>query len=153
MGKGEVDIMNRPPRKANEPILTPKLWSSTIIYGLCITSAVVGITAYAHFTLKASPNEINNMAFFTLVLAQLLNVFNMSKTEVPFFSNEVIKNPWVWGAFVVSILISVSAYFIKPIANALYLTNLSTEQFGWVIVFALGSLGLAQIIKRLGGTF
>ena len=153
MGKGEVDIMNRPPRKANEPILTPKLWSSTIIYGLCITSAVVGITAYAHFTLKASPNEINNMAFFTLVLAQLLNVFNMSKTEVPFFSNEVIKNPWVWGAFVVSILISVSAYFVTPIANALYLTYLSTEQFGWVIVFALGSLGLAQIIKRVGGTF
>ncbi|MFC4632994.1 cation-translocating P-type ATPase [Dokdonia ponticola] len=153
MGKGEVDIMNLPPRKANEPILTPKLWSSTIIYGLCITAAVVGITAYAHFTLKASPSEINNMAFFTLVLAQLLNVFNMSKTEVPFLSNEVIKNPWIWGAFVVSILITISVYLITPIANVLHLVDLSREQFGWVIVFALGSLGLAQIIKRLGGTF
>ncbi|NER16795.1 cation-translocating P-type ATPase [Spongiivirga citrea] len=153
MGKGEVDIMNRPPRKADEPIMTPQLWSSTIIYGLCITAAVVGITAYAHFTLKASPSEINNMAFFTLVLAQLLNVFNMSKSEVSFLNNEVIKNPWVWGAIVLSIFITVGAYYITPIANALHLINLSTQQFGWVLVFALGSLALSQIIKRSGGTF
>ena len=52
MGKGEVDIMKRAPRKPNEPIMTPQLWSSTIVYGLCITAAVVGITAYAHFTLQ-----------------------------------------------------------------------------------------------------
>ena len=153
MGKGEVDIMNRPPRKANEQIMTPKLWSSTIIYGLCITAAVIGITAYAHFSLKASPIEINNMAFLTLVLAQLLNVFNMSKTEVPFFSNEVIKNPWIWGAFIISILITVGAYFITPIASALNLINLTNEQFGWVLVFAFGSLVLSQLIKRLGFTF
>src|SRR5690606_33973630 len=30
MGKGEVDIMERPPRNAGEPIMTKKLWSSTI---------------------------------------------------------------------------------------------------------------------------
>ncbi|MBC8755873.1 cation-transporting P-type ATPase [Kordia sp. YSTF-M3] len=153
MGKGEVDIMKRPPRKANEPIMTPKLWSSTIIYGLCITAAVVGITAYSHFALKASPSEINNMAFFTLLLAQLFNVFNMSKTEVPFFSNEVIKNPWVWGAFIVSIIITVGAYSITPVADALHLTSLSIKQFGWVIVFTFGSLVLSQLMKRLGFTF
>jgi Ca2+-transporting ATPase len=153
MGKGEVDIMKRPPRKANEQIMTPKLWSSTIIYGLCITIAVIGITAYSYFTLKASPNEINNMAFLTLLLAQLLNVFNMSNTKIPFFSNEVIKNPWVWGSFVISLIITTGAYFITPVANALNLTNLTKEQFGWVIVFALGSLILSQLIKRLGFTF
>jgi Ca2+-transporting ATPase len=153
MGKGEVDIMNRPPRKANEPIMTPKLWSSTIIYGLCITAAVIGITAYSHFTLKASPSEINNMAFFTLLLAQLFNVFNMSKNEVPFFRNEVIKNPWVWGSIVLSIVITGGAYHLPIVADALFLTSLSLEQFGWVFVFAFGSLALAQIIKRTGGTF
>ena len=36
MGKGEVDVMKRPPRKANEPIMSAKQWKSTIIYGLCI---------------------------------------------------------------------------------------------------------------------
>ena len=153
MGKGEVDIMKRPPRKANEPIMTTKRWKSTIIYGLCITAAVVGITAYAHLVLQLSDKVINNMAFYTLVLAQLLNVFNMAERKVSFFNNEIMKNPWVWSAIVVSLLITISTYYIKPLANALFLISLSTEQIGWIIVFASGSLILSQIIKRLGGTF
>jgi Ca2+-transporting ATPase len=153
LGKGEVDIMKRPPRKANVPIMTPKLWSSTIIYGLCITVAVVGITAYSYFVLEFSAQIINNMAFYTLVLAQLLNVFNMAESRVSFFNNEIVKNPWVWVAIVISLIITVGAYYIQPVAEALYLTSLSIEQIGRVIVFALGSLALSQIVKRARGTF
>jgi Ca2+-transporting ATPase len=153
MGKGEVDIMKRAPRKPNEPIMTPQLWSSTIVYGLCITAAVVGITAYAHFTLQLSPIKINNMAFYTLVLAQLFNVLNMAKNKVAFFNNEVIKNPWVWSSIAISLVITAGAYRIPAIAEALFLTSLSWDQLGWVLVFAFGSLALAQIIKRNGGTF
>ena len=153
MGKGEVDIMKRPPRKANEPIMGKKRWTSTIIYGLSITVAVVGITAYAHFKLQLSSLIINNMAFYTLVLAQLFNVFNMAENKVSFFNNEVIKNPWVWSAVLLSLFITISAYYIPPVSEALFLTKLSIEQIGCVIVFALGSLALSQIIKRFGGTF
>ena len=153
MGKGEVDIMKRPPRKANEPIMSAIRWKSTIIYGLCITATIIGITAYAHLVLKLSVKIINNMAFYTLVLAQLLNVFNMAESKVSFFKNEIIKNPWVWAAIVISLLITISAYFIQPVSNALFLTHLSTEQIGWVMVFAFGSLALSQLFKRLGFTF
>lgn len=153
MGKGEVDIMKRPPRKANEPIMSAKRWKSTIIYGLSISAAVVGITAYAHLVLKLSAQIINNMAFYTLVLAQLLNVFNMAERKVSFFNNEIVKNPWVWAAFVLSLLITISVYFITPVAKALFLTNLSLQQIISIIIFAFGSLALSQIIKRLGGTF
>lgn len=152
MGKGEIDIMKRPPRKTNEPIMTPRLWASTIIYGLCITAAVVGITTYSHFALQLSPSIINNMAFYTLVLSQLFNVFNMAESNLSFFNNEVIKNPWVWAAIVLSLMIMLGAYYITPIADILFLTRLSIVQIGWVVVFALGSLALAQIIKRAGVT-
>ncbi|REE07675.1 Ca2+-transporting ATPase [Winogradskyella pacifica] len=153
MGKGEVDIMKRPPGKANEPIMSAKRWKSTIIFGLCITTAVIGITAYAHFVLQLTSKIINNMAFYTLVLAQLLNVFNMAESRVSFFNNEILKNPWIWSSIVISLLITVGIYYIPPVSNALFLTNLSTEQIGWVIVFAFGSLVLSQIFKRLGFTF
>lgn len=152
-GKGEMDIMKRPPRKANEPIMSAKRWKSAIIYGLSITVAVVGITAYAYLVLKLSAKVINNMAFYTLVLAQLLNVFNMVERKVSFFNNEVVKNPWVWSAILLSLLITISVYYIQPLANALFLTNLAAEQIVLVIVFAFGSLVLSQILKRLGFTF
>ena len=150
MGKGEVDIMKRPPRKANEPIMSAKRWKSTIIYGLSITAAVIGITAYAHLALQLSSKIINNMAFYTLVLAQLLNVFNMVESKVSFFNNEIVKNPWVWSAIAISLVITISVYYIPPVSKALFLTSLSLEQIVWVLVFAFGSLALSQIFKRFG---
>ena len=153
MGKGEVHIMKHPPRKGNEPIMNVKRWKSTIIYGLCITAAVIGITSYAHLILKLSSKIINNMAFYTLVLAQLINVFNMAESKVSFFNNEIVKNPWIWSAIIISLLITIGVSYIPSVANALFLTNLSIEQIGCVIVFAFGSLVLSQIFKRLGFTF
>lgn len=76
-----------------------------------------------------------------------------SGSFISFFKNEVVKNPWVWFAIAISLLITISAYYIPPVAKALFLVSLSLEQIGWVIVFALGSLVLSQIIKRAGGTF
>ena len=153
MGKGEVDVMKHPPRKANEPIMSPKRWKSTIIFGLCITTAVVGITAYSHLVLQLSSKIINNMAFYTLVLAQLLNVFNMAESKVSFFNNEIINNPWIWSAIAISLFITIGAYYIQPIANALFLTSLALEQMFWIVVFGFGSLALSQIFKRLRLTF
>ncbi len=84
---------------------------------------------------------------------QLFNVFNMAENKMSFFNNEVIKNPWVWLAIAISALITVAAYLFGHIADALFLTQLSGAQFGWVLVFALGSLVLSQLLKRAGSTF
>ena len=90
------------------------------------------------------------MAFYTLVLAQLFNVFNMPKRKESFFLNEVTKNPWVWSAIFLSVLITLGAYLLSPVAQALSLETFSFKLIGTTILFALGSLVLAQTIKRLG---
>ncbi|MBT8180772.1 MAG: HAD-IC family P-type ATPase, partial [Eudoraea sp.] len=149
LGKGEEDIMEQPPRDPNEPILTIRDWYATIVYGLSISASVIGIVVYSNFVLKLNWDIINNMAFYTLVLAQLFNVFNMPKREESFFNNEVTKNGWVWAAIALSILITLSAYLIPPIAEALKLLPLSLEQLGVTVMFAFGSIVLAQLIKRL----
>ncbi|WP_297690948.1 cation-transporting P-type ATPase, partial [uncultured Eudoraea sp.] len=149
LGKGEEDIMEQPPRDPKEPILTTRDWYATIVYGLSISASVIGIVVYSNFVLKLNWDIINNMAFYTLVLAQLFNVFNMPKREESFFKNEVTKNGWVWAAIALSILITLSAYLIPPIAEALKLLPLSFEQLGVTVMFAFGSIVLAQLIKRL----
>ena len=150
LGRGEIDIMDQPPRKPDEPIMTKELWNATIVYGLCITMAVLGITAYAHFVMNLPSIEINNMAFFTLIFAQLLNVFNLPKRHLSFFKNDVTLNPWIWGAIALCIFITGAAYFIPPIAGALSLISLSADKFGLVVLFGFMSLLLAQISKRIG---
>ena len=152
LGKGEKDLMKKPPRLPNEPIMTKKLWNATIIYGLCVTASVLGITLYSNYILKLPPQEINNMAFFTLIFAQLLNVFNLPKRHLSFFNNEVTSNKWIWIAIVLCIVLTSIAYFTPPIAQALSISTLTFNKLTTIVIFGFGSLLLAQFIKRIGGT-
>ena len=152
MGKGHEEIMYLPPRSSNEPIITYKRWISTVVYGLSITAMVLGITIYSHFVMDLSAEVVNNMAFYTLVLAQLLNVFNMPHRKASFFKNEVTANVWVWGAIGLSLLIMVLVYHIPLFEQVLSLVPLSIEQFVIVFLFGISSLLLVQLIKRSGGT-
>ena len=152
MGKGHENIMKQPPRSPDEPIINKKLWQSTIIYGLSITTVVLGITVYAHFILELSSAVVNNMAFYTLVLAQLLNVFNVPHRKMSFIKNEVTTNPWVWGATGLSLVIMIIVYHIPLFERVLSLVPLSLDQLTVILLFGMSSLIITQIIKRLGGT-
>lgn len=150
LGKGEEDSMEQPPRNPKEPIMKRQNWYETLVYGLCISISVLGIVVYANFVLELHSVTINNMAFYTLVLAQLFNVFNIPKSKESFFINEVTKNPWIWSAIFISLMITLGAYLISPVAQALSLETYSFELLGTTILFAMGSLVLAQSVKRLG---
>lgn len=149
LGKGEDDIMEQPPKNPQEPIMSREDWYATAVFGLSISASVLGVVAYGSFVLDLDPELINNMAFYTLVLSQLFNVFNMPKVDESFLLNEVTRNPWVWGALVLSVLITLGAYLIPPIATALSLTDFTFSYLGITFLFGFGSLILAQIIKRL----
>ncbi len=151
-GKGEQDVMDQPPRKYDEPIMTSQLWVSTLIYGFSITCAVLGITVFSQYRLGLPPESINNLAFYTLIIAQLLNVFNMPKRHLSFFNNEVIKNPWVWGALLICVLITWAAILIPTAAKALSLVPLQWQELRWSILFGFSALLIAQLFKRLGIT-
>lgn len=149
-GKGDPNLMAQPPRTKKEPIMTARHWKATIVYGLCITLAVLGVVIYAHYRLNLTSMQINNMAFYTLVLGQLLNVFNVTHRKVSFFHNEVMRNPWVWGAILLCGGITLAAYHLPPVALALSLIPLGISQIGTVLLFGFGSLLLAQLLKRSG---
>lgn len=153
LGKGEEDIMEQSPRDPKEPIMTRIDWFDTILYGLSISISVLGIVIYAHYYMNLNWDIINNMAFYTLVLAQLFNVFNMPHHRESIFKNEVTKNVWIWIAIFLSLFITWGAYITDPIAEALSLLRLTNGQFSLTLLFALGSFALAQLTKRLGALF
>lgn len=152
MGKENRMIMNHPPRAADESIITPALWQSMAIYSLSIIIAVMGITIYAYSYKNYSDVIVNNMAFYTLILAQLLNVFNLPGRRISFLYNKVTRNKWVWGAIILSLLILVIAYWVPFFNTMLSLAPLNWEQLFTIIVFGILSVLLTQIIKRAGGT-
>lgn len=149
LGKGHGDIMTQRPRNPKEPIMTKRDWYDTMFYGFSISASVLGIVVYAYFVMNLSWNIINNMAFYTLVLAQLFNVFNMPHHRQSIFVNEVTKNIYVWVAIFLSLFITWGAYMTPPIAEALSLLELNKEQFFLTFLFSIGSFVLAQLIKQV----
>ncbi|TBW29276.1 cation-transporting P-type ATPase [Gramella sp. KN1008] len=150
MGKGSEKVMQKPPRLSDEPIITRALWRAIVIYSLSITLVVIGITWYAYYLKSYDMVIVNNMAFYTLILGQLLNVFNLPSVKSSFIFNEVTRNKWVWGAIVLSILIVVIAYWIPFLNTMLSLKALNIQQLLTVVVFGSISVPLSQLIKRLG---
>jgi len=150
MGKGSKGIMRMKPRESDEPILTRNHWKATVVYGLSITMAVIGVVIYADSYLDLSDILVNNMAFYTLVMAQLFNVFNLPPAKESFFINEVTMNPWIWLSLVVSIGITSLGYFIPFLRETLSLTSLNFDQLIIILVFAFASLVISQVFKRIG---
>ena len=148
MGKGNKEVMKEPPRPSDEPIITKELWRAMVVFSLSITLAVIGITLYANNIKGYEAGIVNNMAFYTLILGQLLNVFNLPSNHISFFFNEVTRNRWVWGAIVLSVLIVVIAYWIPFLNTMLSLVPLTLHQLIMVVIFGVIPVALTQLIKR-----
>lgn len=152
LGKGDKNIMLLPPKNPQEPIIAKPHWQAILIYGLTISLAVLGVTFYSHHVLHLASNTINNMGFYTLISAQLLNVFNMPSRHLSLIKNEVTSNKWVWIAIIFCLLFTYLAYITPAVSKALSLVVLTSDQLITVLIFSFSSLILAQIVKRLGGT-
>ncbi len=150
LGKGSKGIMRNKPRPPGEELLTKKHWGTTIAYGLSITFSVIAVVLYAHKFMGATYIETNNMAFNTLVLAQLLNVFNLPERKASFFKNEITSNKWVWIALALSIIITYLGYSLPFLSDILSLKDLSFQDVLISILFAILSLLISQVIKRSG---
>jgi Ca2+-transporting ATPase len=120
------------------------------MYGLVISISVIGAMIYALYVLRADATIANNIAFYTLLLAQLWHVFNLPKRNQSLFFNEITRNPFIWAALAVCISSCVVIYFVPVFQVVLKLQPLTFSHVVTILVFSILPVGLIQVIKRLG---
>jgi P-type Ca2+ transporter type 2C len=150
VGEGEELVMHRPPRDPQEPILVRDHWLSMGVYSLFITAAVLGVFASALTWLEMSNTEAVTVSFLTLAFAQLWHVFNMRDRGSSVLDNEVVQNPWIWGALALCLVLLLAAVYIPGLNSLLKVTDPGLT--GWSIVAAASLLPLiaGQVLKALG---
>lgn len=150
--EGNNEIMQRPPRNMNEPIIDKKRWIAIFFYSIVISAVSVGAVFLSHATVHnteiLNPGLCNNILFFTLIFSQLLHVLNMGN-GTSFFNSEVFKNKYIWAAISFSVIILLVIYSIEPIRKVLSIYEMSI--YDWLISIgaAIVSLILIQIGKKL----
>ena len=126
MEAGEPDIMQRPPRPPEEPII-----NRSMRLGISVqTVAIAAVTLAAYFLgvqmLPGVPEEAKTMAFVTLSFSELLRAFTARSESYPLMKIGLFSNRWMFYAVASSLLLLLAVVyipFLQPIFN--------TVPLGW----------------------
>lgn len=149
VGQGNPGVMQKPPKKPDEPILAKKNWLQIGLYGLILMLSISGGYYYAHFVWQESVEVTNNIAFFSLAIAQLLHVFNMREADEHFFANQITKNKYIWMALAFCFTLLFAAYLTPDIAKVLSFVQLEWKAWGLIAICSILPFVVIQTIKYL----
>ncbi len=149
MNRGEAGLMKYRPRNIEESIIGPAQWTTILIYSLAMTIAVLGIEIMAIQFWDSDDATINNLTFYTLILVQLWNVFNLPHAHVSPIWNEVTRNHYIWLAILISLAVVATAWFIIPVREALGLVSIDIGYWPWIALFSMIPVVIIQILKRV----
>ena len=145
MSEGAGDVMRRPPRDPKEPIVTARLWALVAAQGFAMTVATLAAMMLARDSAGLTGDAVVTVSFLTLALAQIWHTFNMVDPGQPLLLNDVTRNPYVWGAMLLSLALIGAACYVAPLAEVLRLTALDAR--AWAIVLATSAS--AMVVGRL----
>ncbi len=127
--QGDPDLMERPPRPPDEPVINREMALGVVVQTVAITATV--LIAYwrglhwEHLSGQQATTTAETMAFVTLVLSELLRAYTARSERYPIFRLGVFSNKWMQYAvgFSVALLLAVVYIpFLRPIFNTVPLT-------------------------------
>lgn len=126
MEAGEPDIMHRPPRPPEEPIINRPMRLKIGVQTVAI--AVITLAAYFVGVQMAPgvPEEAKTMAFVTLSFSELLRAFTARSENYPLMKIGLFSNRWMFYAVASSLLLLLAVVyvpFLQPVFN--------TVPLGW----------------------
>jgi len=159
MEKPEASIMKRKPRDSKEGIFAGGLGFAVAYQGVLVTvitmiSYVIGrywlaglhhAEAIAAGTYSAEMLG-TSMAFLTLSLCEICHAFNMRSLHGSIFKIKG-QNLWLWGAGVLSLLLTTLVVEVDFLANAFELAHLDIMEYAIALGLAILIIPIVEIIK------
>lgn len=150
MDQAEGDVMKRKPRSPNEGVfargLTWKIVSRGFMIGL-VTLAAFWFVYQEH---DADLTRAQTVAFLTLVMAQLIHVFDC-RSEYSVYHRNPFENKYLVVAVLISTLLMLAVIYIPSLQPVFHTVPISLRE--WMLVLGLAAiptvvLGGFQLMKR-----
>ncbi|MGX2959196.1 calcium-translocating P-type ATPase, SERCA-type [Peribacillus sp. JNUCC 23] len=137
LDKAEGDLMKRKPRHPNEGVFARGLGWKIISRGILIGLAtlIAFIVVY-----KNNPDNLvyaQTIAFATLVLAQLIHVFDC-RSEKSIFSRNPFGNKYLIGAVISSLLLLLVVIYYPPFQPIFHTVPIAMRD--WLLVIGMASI-------------
>jgi len=148
MDPAEPDQMERAPRPATEPVIDRAMWLTIVLVGVVMSLGTLIVLdgylpggLFEFVTFSTDPDYVlrygRTMAFTTLVMFQMFNVFNCRSATLSIFRVGIFKNRWLLVAVAVSILLHAVVIYWTPMQNAFETVALSGMD--WFVAVAVSS--------------
>jgi Ca2+-transporting ATPase len=144
--------MRRKPRPRGSGVITRQMWMGIFFVGSIMAVGTLGVLdASLPGGLIEGSGPLpyaRTMAFTTLMLFQIFNVFNARSDERSAFS-DMFHNPWLWGALALSVALHVLVVYVPFLQRAFGTVGL--QLLDWVVCAAIASsvLWLRELSKLL----
>ncbi len=149
----EEALMMRPPRPVGEGVITPAMWRGIAFVGVIMAAGTLFVLdASMPGGLVAGHGDLRyaqTMAFTTLMLFQIFNVFN-ARSDTRSAFQRLFTNGWLWTAVAGSVVLQVAVVYLPLLQQAFGTMALSA--WDWAICAAVASsvLWLRELGKALG---
>ena len=131
----DKDIMMQQPREKSEGIFARGLWEKIIVRG-----CLIGVCTLLSFMMgryyRMDLATCRTMALCTLVMSQLLHVFECRSERHSIFEIKIFSNPYLVGAVTVSIMMICSILYIPFFRSVFNTVALNMGQWLLVIFFS-----------------
>jgi Ca2+-transporting ATPase len=146
----DARTMSRHPRPRKEGVLTRRMWGGIIFVGAIMAAGTLLVldASLPGGLIEGSGTVVHaqTMAFTTLTMFQLFNVFNARSDEQSAFVG-LFRNSWLWGAIALSLSLHVAVIYVPFLQQAFSTTALTLGD--WLICTTVASsvLWLRELSK------
>ncbi len=148
----DQEVMQKPPRPAGEPVVTRRMWSGIFLVAVVMAAGTLSVldASLPGGLIEGSGNMryAQTMAFTTLMLFQLFNVFNARSDERSAFQG-LFTNAWLWAAIGLAIALQLAVVYVAVLQQAFSTAALSLAD--WLLCTAVASsvLWLRELSKAV----
>lgn len=131
----DKDIMMQQPRRKSEGIFARGLWEKIIVRG-----CLIGVCTLFSFELARlfamDLATCRTISLCTLVMSQLLHVFECRSERHSIFEIKIFSNPYLLGAVCVSVIMICSILYIPFLKSVFNTVSLNLDQWALVLFFS-----------------
>ncbi len=139
-------LMDRPPRSPHESVFAHGLGAKIAFRGLFIGISTLIVFAWALGPLASGLREARTLALGTLVMSQLLHVFDVRSEDRNFLEVGLLSNPWAVLAVISSIMMMAAVIYLPNLRELFNTYPLSVRDWG-IVLFASGFIQIGSALR------
>jgi Ca2+-transporting ATPase len=143
-------LMHQPPRPVGEGVLTGQMWRGIVFIGAIMAAGTLLVLdaslpgGFVEGTGSLAYGQ--TMAFTTLMLFQIFNVFNARSDERSAFVH-LFRNAWLWGAVGLSVALQVAVVYVPVLQRAFGTVPLAPLDWVRCVIVASSVVWLRELSK------